>query len=303
MKTYSVVIPVYRGTNSISKIVSDIEKLTKINILQIILIFDNGSSSSWDEIKKIKNTSNIVTGIKLSRNYGQHNATLCGFNYVNSDFVITLDEDMQHNPKYIYNLIKHQEIYNSDIVYGNYITRNHNIVRNVLSWTFNKFLGITIKNLNRNYSSFRLIKVSIAKEILNFNNSYIFIDGYLAWITSNTSSINIEHEKGYITKSSYTYSKLFSHCFNIFLTFSDIPIKFLTISSLLFFLFSMVYFFTIIYNYFVYNNYIIGFPTITSLLCLGFSFLLFGLAILAQYLKRINLSVIKKPNYHISEIL
>ena len=215
MKTYSVVIPVYRGTSSISKIVSDIEKLTKINIIQIILIFDNGSSLSWDEIQKIKNTSKIVTGIKLSRNYGQHNATLCGFNYVNSDFVITLDEDMQHNPKYIFNLIKHQEIYNSDIVYGNYITRNHNIIRNVLSWTFNKFLGVTIKNLNKNYSSFRLIKVSIAKEILNFNNSYIFIDGYLAWITSNTSSINIEHEKGYITNSSYTYSKLISHCFNI----------------------------------------------------------------------------------------
>jgi len=303
MKSYSVVIPVFRGTKSISKIVTDIENLSTINIKQIILVFDNGNSLSWEEIKKIKISSNIVTGIKLSRNYGQHNATLCGFKYANSDFVITLDEDMQHNPKFIYNLIKHQEVYNSDIVYGNYIARNHNKVRNILSWIFNKFLSITIKNLNKNYSSFRLIKVNIAKEILNFNNSYIFIDGYLSWITSNTSSINIEHEKGYISKSSYTYSKLISHCFNIFLTFSDIPIKFLTISSLLFFLFSISYFFIIVYNFFVYNNYIIGFPTITSLLCLGFSFLLFGLAILAQYLKRINLSVINKPNFHISEIL
>jgi undecaprenyl-phosphate 4-deoxy-4-formamido-L-arabinose transferase len=302
MKTYSIVIPVFRGTKSVSKIVSEIVNMD-INVIEIILVFDNGNASSWEEIKKIKNSSSLIVGLKLSRNFGQHNATLCGFNYCNSDFVITLDEDLQHNPKYIINLIEHQDLFNSDIVYGNYVFRNHNFLRNFLSSIFNKFLGFTVNNLYKKYSSFRLVKTTIAKELLNYNNSYIFIDGYFSWITSNISSIDIRHEKGFTPKSSYTFFKLLSHCFNIFLTFSDVPIKLLSLGSLTFLSFSISYFFVLIYNYVVYSNYLIGFPTIASLLCLGFSFLLFGLTILAQYLKRINLSVIKKPQFFITEII
>lgn len=302
MKTYSIVIPVFRGTKSVSKIVSEIVNMD-INVIEIILVFDNGNASSWEEIKKIKNSSSLIVGLKLSRNFGQHNATLCGFNYCNSDFVITLDEDLQHNPKYIINLIEHQDLFNSDIVYGNYVFRNHDFLRNFLSLIFNKFLGFTVNNLYKKYSSFRLVKTTIAKELLNYNNSYIFIDGYFSWITSNISSIDIRHEKGFTPKSSYTFFKLLSHCFNIFLTFSDVPIKLLSLGSLTFLSFSISYFFVLIYNYVVYSNYLIGFPTIASLLCLGFSFLLFGLTILAQYLKRINLSVIKKPKFFITEII
>ncbi|MCB0381355.1 MAG: glycosyltransferase, partial [Flavobacteriales bacterium] len=82
--TISVVVPVFNGEQTISDLFFEIKSVFKSNSLglQLIFIDDFSSDNSWKIIKELKSTyPNEVLAIRLSRNFGQHNATLCGFKY------------------------------------------------------------------------------------------------------------------------------------------------------------------------------------------------------------------------------
>jgi undecaprenyl-phosphate 4-deoxy-4-formamido-L-arabinose transferase len=300
--TYSVVIPVFRGEETLVKLANQLNKLEGILIKEIIFVFDNGLPKSWEIIKQLSEQYQNVKGISLSRNYGQHNATICGIQHSTADFIITMDEDLQHNPKEISILIKNQSINNYDLVYGVYHELNHSFFRNFTSKILKKLLIFGIPELHRDYSSYRLIKKEVANRMVDMKNSYTFLDGYLTWITTNVSSVKIKHHNSQSGESSYTLRKLIEHSINIFVTFSGHPIRFLTYLSLLFFVFSFAYSFFIIISALTSVDYDAGFPTIVSMLGFGFGSLLLGLGIVGEYIQRINLKTTNRPNYNIREI-
>lgn len=302
MNTFSVVIPVYRATTSLSSLVEQLIDLYPQMLAEVILVFDCGKKESWHVISGLARKHSIVTGIRLSRNYGQHNATICGFSFVNSEFTLTMDEDLQHPPFAIAKLLQHQSETDADLVYGEYEVRNHSVFRNLMSITLNQFLKIGIPELNSNYSSFRLIRTVIAKKTIGMNNSYTFLDGYLSWLTSNVSSVKVSHQQSHSGESSYSTKKLIKHFVNIFVTFSSLPIKLLTIISFLFLTVSLFHSFYIIAKaIFVKGYYITGFPTIATMLGFGFGAILFGLGVLGEYIQRINLKTTNRPSFNIIE--
>lgn len=301
--TYSVVIPVFRGEETLVKLANQLNKLESILIKEIIFVFDNGSPKSWEIIKKLSEQYQNTKGISLSRNYGQHNATICGIQHATADFIITMDEDLQHDPTEINTLIQEQEKSNADLVYGVYHELNHSFFRNLTSKILKKLLIFGIPELHQDYSSYRLIKKEIANRMVEMKNSYTFLDGYLTWITTNVSSIKIRHYNSQSGESSYTLRKLIEHSINIFVTFSGHPIRFLTYLSLVFFMFSFAYSFYIVISALTLVDYDAGFPTIVSILGFGFGSLLLGLGIIGEYIQRINLKTTNRPNYNIREII
>lgn len=300
--TYSVVIPVFRGEETLTKLVDQLNNLKGISILEIIFVFDDGSPNSWEIITQLSDENQNVKGIYLSRNYGQHNATICGIQHAKSDFIITMDEDLQHNPQEIIKLINHQTINSSDLVYGVYNQLNHSFFRNLTSKILKKLLVFGIPELHPDYSSYRLIKKDIASKMVDMKNSHTFLDGYLTWITTNVSSVKINHHNSQSGESSYTLRKLIEHSINIFVTFSGHPIRFLTYLSILFFVVSFAYSFYIIISSLTITNYDAGFPTIASILGFGFGSLLLAIGVIGEYIQRINLKTTNRPNYNIREI-
>lgn len=300
---FSIVVPVYRGNDSLEDIVTISEELYKDNLIEIIFVFDGGESYSWEKIKELSSNYKKVKGIKLSRNFGQHNATICGFEFVKSAYVITMDEDLQHHPKSINKLIEKQINTNSDVIYGIYKERLHNRFRNITSKSLKLILKLGMPKLHQDYTSFRLIKTKIAKQTINMSNSYTFLDGYLSWLTTNISSIKVEHFKSKEGRSAYSTTKLIKHTINIFLTFSTLPIRFLTIISFLFFTFSSCYTIYIIISKLLNENYAAGFPTLITFLGFGFGFVLLGMGILGEYIQRINQKTTNRPNFIVTEII
>lgn len=300
MLKYSVVIPVYRAEHTIAPLTARIVNFFREQnySFEIIYVYDCGPDNSWAVLKQLQaKYPQYVVPIKLSRNFGQHNAIICGFKHAQGDFIITMDEDLQHQPEDIALLITEQKIKDYDIVYGKYNELNHSSFRNITSVVLKKILDLSIPDLHPDYTAFRLIKSKVAKVTLQMNNSYTFLDGYLSWVTTHASSTIVSHEERLAGKSSYTISKLINHTINIFVTFSVLPIRLVTFSSFFVFILSFAYSFYLFFRKIFYHDLITGYASIMILLGVGLGLILFSLGIIGEYLYRVNLKTTKKPNY------
>ena len=128
------------------------------------------------------------------RNYGQHNALLCGIRSAKNEIVVTMDDDLQHPPEEIHKLIEKMSE-GFDVVYGVPLKQVHTPLRNFFSWftktVLSKTLGIkSIKTI----SAFRAIKTELRKAFANFDSPNIIIDALLTWGTNNFGTVEIIEE-------------------------------------------------------------------------------------------------------------
>lgn len=303
---YSIIIPVYQGEQTVSPLFKQIKAFFEEKKLpfEIVFIYDCGSDQSWSIIQELFNIHpEIIQAIHLSRNFGQHNAIICGFKHAKGDIFITMDEDLQHNPADIEKLVEAQKIHDFDLVYGKYEILKHNAFRNITSQIARKMLLKGIPGLHPHYSSFRLIKREIAKQTLNMSNAYTFLDGYISWITTHVSSTTVGHAGRAGGKSSYNTRKLIEHTINILITFSNLPIRFFSYTAFGIFIISSIYSLYILGRKLIFNDLISGFATIAIFLGMGFGLVLLGLGIIGEYIYRINQKTTSRPNFHEREVL
>ena len=302
---YSIIIPVYNGEQTVENLYTRIKQFfTDKYLYEVIFVYDCGKDNSWEALLKIKkqNPQNVKL-IRLSRNYGQHNALICGFEYAKGDFIVTMDEDLQHAPEDIQKLIDKQKEMDYDVVYGKYEIRNHSGFRNAGSSMLKRIIDVGIPDIHPDYSAFRLIKAGIAKSCITMRNSYTFLDGYISWITTNCSSCIVSHSERQGGVSAYTFSKLINHTINIFVTFSNLPIRFLTKLSF-FVLFVMTLYSTyIIIRKLVFNDLAMGYPSLVIIVGFGVGLIMLALGIIGEYIYRINLKTTQRPNYNIDKTI
>lgn len=293
----SIVIPVYLGEQTVRPLVERIMQCVTVSY-EIIFVYDCGPDNSWQVLCELKiQHPEIIRIIKLSRNFGQHNALVCGFVQARGKFIITMDEDLQHDPADIDKLLTKQKEKNYDVVYGKYAELSHNYFRNATSSLFKRIIKWGIPDLNNDYTAYRLIKGNIAKATIEMRNSYTFVDGYLCWVTNHVGSCIVAHNTRLAGKSSYTFIKLVEHSINIFVTFSNFPIRLLTFSSFFIFSSTMLYAAYIVVRKLIYDDFAAGYPSLIISIGLSTGFILFGLGVIGEYIYRINLKTTKRPNY------
>lgn len=303
MDKVSVVIPVYRAIETLEVLNNQLHEVLGDNLAEIVFVYDCGNPLSWKLIEELSKKHPKTIGVHLGRNYGQHNATICGFEYTSGDYVVTMDEDLQHDPNSIPEMLNALKENGYDLVYGKYLDRKHSGFRNITSRLLGRLLSSGIPDLHPDYSAFRIMRKPIALATTSMRNSYTFLDGYITWITSDVGSIQVPHGESQAGESSYTFKKLLEHSINIFVTFSNLPIRLLTYFAILFFVGSTFYSIYILINSMLYDNYLAGFPTLMVVLGFGFGFTLMGLGIIGEYIQRINLKTTNRPNYTVSEVV
>lgn len=221
----SVIIPVYNGEKSLSELYNKItQELDSLVSYEIIFIHDCGQDNSWTIISSIKkNNPDRVRAFRLKKNHGQHLAVLFGISKAEGDLIVTMDDDLQHDPADIIKLINRQKENDFDVVYGSYQVPNHSILRNIISGFIKKILAGTINGLYKDFSPFRLIKRDLALRIIdNKRASYFFVDGIIAELTKNISDVKVKHNKSLNSKSNYRWSGLFRHLLLIIIAYSKI---------------------------------------------------------------------------------
>jgi len=304
MMKLSVVIPVFRSGNVLyelhSRLVGVLSAL-ELDDYEIIFVEDGGGDNSWDVIQEIASRDGRVRGIRLSRNYGQHNALLCGIRRAHGDVIITMDDDLQHPPEEIPKLLKKlSEGY--DVVYGSPQSLPHGFFRNLAStitkWVLQSAMGA--KNA-REVSAFRAFRTDVRKAFENYHSPLVCIDVLLTWGTTNFGYVKVAHHPRKAGVSGYTLRKLITHAVNMLTGFSVLPLQLASLIGLAFTAFGFVILCYVLFRYFADGARVPGFAFLASIISIFSGVQLFTLGVIGEYLARMYLRVMDRPPYVVSQ--
>jgi len=302
MAHLSVVIPVYKAEKCLEKLYSRliIALSTITEDYEIILVEDCGEDRSWEIICELSLRDERVKGIQLSRNFGQHAATLCGVSRAKGEWIVTMDDDLEQRPEDLPTLLqKAQQGYS--LVYGIYPQRTHTLWRNLTSVLARHLFRLAIPSLNHEYTSFRVIEKNIAKAVCEFDSPFPFVDGYLSWLTNNYATVEVEHSTRAQGSSNYNFRKLLTHTINIFVTFSDLPLRMASWVGLCSFLAGTVWLIGILLSRLLGGITVSGYASLMAGIVLFGGIQMLILGIFGSYLGRMNFKSSKKPLFLVGQ--
>lgn len=304
IKNISIVVPVYNAAPALNELYLQIDNaMANLHLSYKLILVDDGSSdTSWDVIRDIKNKNpEKITAIKMAKNFGQHNAIFCGMRHSKGDYVITMDDDLQHPPDQLVNLIECAKKTGADLVYG--IAKNYRrpFKRKIWRWGF-KFTSKMTFSASSEGSSFRLLKRELAHKLVQHDQEFVFMDELINWYTANIQYTKVRHDSSKLPTSRYPFSRLSSLYYNLVFGYNAFLLRMITFlgitSSALSFLVGIFFMFKKIFF-----NVRVGFTGIVVSITFTGGIILLSIGIIGEYMRRMYNIMNAKPQSSISEIL
>ncbi len=295
----SVVVPVYRSEAILPELVPRLGNvLRKITAnYQLVLVNDGSPDNSWEVMRQLQQQYAWVHGINLMRNYGQHNALLCGIRAASYDVIVTMDDDLQHPPEEIPKLLA-MLAQGYDVVYGTPEREEHGFLRDVASVVTKIALQSAMgAEIARQVSAFRAFRTEVARAFSDYEASFVSIDVLLTWGTSRFAATPVHHEARKQGTSGYTLRKLVTHAMNMMTGFSTLPLQLASMVGFVFTLFGVTVLVYVVARYFIRGGSVPGFPFLASIIALFSGAQLFALGIIGEYLARMHFRSMQKPPY------
>lgn len=297
----SVVVPVYNSAEILPALYSRLRAvLTDAGrSFELIFVDDGSQDASWSTLERLHAADpSHVVAIQLMRNFGQHNALMCGFRRARGDYVITMDDDLQHPPEEIPKLLAAIEQDRLDLVYGAYDRKRHGVAKNVASRIVNLFYRAVFQS-PVTVTAFRVMRRELLETILSYSLNFTFVDGLLAWNTRRIGEVTVAHHPRAAGRSGYRFGKLLTLALNLFTNFSLVPLQLVSFCGVTAAIFGFGLGLYYLVQYTMSGITVPGFAsTIVSILVLG-GLQLLGLGILGEYVGRLHLNVNSKPQYSV----
>lgn len=303
MKQISIVVPVYNSHECVAELSRQIQDALKDFTYEQIMVNDCSKDSSWEEIQKVCATNKNVVGINLRKNGGQDSAILTGLNYASGNWVVIMDDDLQHSPYDIPKLYE-EAVKGFDVVYANFDSKKQKLWKNLGSWFNGKISEIAINKPKNIYlSPFKILEKGVVQEMCKFNNLFPYIDGLIFQVTGNITQIDIEHHKREMGKSNYNLIKSIRVFLRMMCGFSTLPLK---VSSFIgsfsaFCGLALAVFYAV--EFFLGKADVTGWTTLVILLLIIGGLILVSLGIIGRYLGQVYLTVNNQPKFIVKEIL
>jgi undecaprenyl-phosphate 4-deoxy-4-formamido-L-arabinose transferase len=299
----SVVVPVYNSRDSLSELCSRLQPVLRSVAAryELILVNDGSRDGSWDVVRTLTETHSWIRGFDLMRNYGQHNALLCGLREARHDVVVTLDDDLQHPPEEIPLLLaKLAEGY--DVVYGTPLSHPHSPGRNIASRLTKYALQNTMgAKTAGQVSAFRALRREVCSAFEQYRNSFVSIDVLLTWGTQRFAAVPVRHDRRSSGVSHYTFGKLVRHALNMITGYSTFPLQLASMIGFGFTLFGIGVLLYVIGRYLIQGGSIPGFPFLASIIAIFSGAQLFALGIIGEYLARVHTRMLDRPSYMVRQ--
>lgn len=299
----SVVVPVYRAALSLTELQRRITTtLEGIGCeFEIVFVEDAGGDNSWEVIQDLVAIDNRSRGIQLSRNYGQHNALLCGIRAARNDVIVTLDDDLQNPPEQIPKLLARLSD-GFDVVYGAPDREQHGFWRNQASRLTKLALQNAMGARNaRHVSAFRAFNARIRDAFDRYRGPLVSIDVLLTWGTTRFSYVTVQHDPRTIGVSNYTLRRLITHALNMITGFTTIPLQMASVAGFTFSLFGLSVLVYVVGRYLIEGTSVPGFAFLASIIAIFSGVQLFALGILGEYLARMHLRTMDRPPYSVRD--
>lgn len=297
----SVVVPVYNSEGTLTDLVARLEPVLRLTSasFELILVNDGSRDNSWALVRDLAGKHQWVRGINMMRNYGQHNALLCGIRAARFDKTITMDDDLQNPPEEIVKMLeKMNEGY--DVIYGTPEKQQHGVWRDLASGitklVLQKAMGAQTA---RRVSAFRLFRTEIRQAFRDYRSPLVAIDVLLTWGTTRFTSIAVRHDARTVGKSNYTFFKLVTHALNMMTGFSTWPLRVASLIGFAFTLFGIGILLYVVGRYLSAGTSVAGFPFLASVIAIFSGAQLFALGIIGEYLARMHFRSMERPAYTI----
>lgn len=300
----SVVVPVYRSADTLPALVERLRAALDETgrTYELVFVEDGSPDDSWHVLQRLQAAnSDVITALQLMRNFGQHNALMCGFRHSQGRYIVTLDDDLQNPPEEIGKLLQSIEARKLDVVYGRYRSKEHAVGRNLCSRLVNRFFQMLFST-PVTVSSFRIIRRELVESILPYALNFTYIDGLLAWNTQRIGEVEVEHQARGSGRSGYSIRKLVTLALNLVTNFSVLPLQVASGTGFMAALtgFGVGAFYLL--QRFTSHIDIPGYAsTIVAVLVLG-GLQLLSLGMIGEYVGRLHLNVNKKPQYTVREL-
>jgi glycosyltransferase involved in cell wall biosynthesis len=270
------------------------------NSYEVLLVNDGSPDDSWAVIQDLAKKHAWVRGVNLMRNYGQHNATLCGVRAARYEITVTMDQDLQHPPGELPALLsKLNEGF--DVVYGAPRKLPQGFLRNILTANIKRLLARVMGVPSvRNISAFRMFRTKLRDSFANFQSPTLTLDVLLSWGTARFISVHVDIANA--EKSNYNFSKLVRAALLILTGYSTMPLRIASWVGFVMTLFGIGVFVYVLYIYFALGS-LPGFPFLASIISLFSGAQLFTLGIIGEYLARMFDRSMDRPPYVVDEIV
>jgi undecaprenyl-phosphate 4-deoxy-4-formamido-L-arabinose transferase len=299
----SVVVPVYNSEATLGELVARLGNVLTKNVagFEVILVNDGSKDGSWKVIYELAKQFNWLRGINLMRNYGQHNALLCGVRAASRQVIVTLDDDLQNPPEEIPKLLsKLNEGY--DLVYGCPEKRESGVLRKYSSIFIKYILSCVLgMRILRFATSFRAFKTELRDIFADYHNFYVSLNVLLLRATDNVNKIIVTHMRRANGKSNYGFRQLISHILNLLFTCGISPLKITVMCGMLFAIFGFIFLFYLLIKYYLIGKIVLGFAFITAIISVFTGMQLIILGIVGEYLGKIYFRFMNHPVYLVRE--
>jgi glycosyltransferase involved in cell wall biosynthesis len=302
-RSLSVVTPVYNGEASVSELCRRLSEVLPRVATQheIILVNDGSRDRSWEVISELSSHTPAVRGLNLMRNYGQHNALLCGIRAAKYEVIVTMDDDLQHPPEEIPRLLARlQEGF--DVVYAAPKAEQHGFLRALASRITRLALSTAIgSDVAKNVSAFRVFRTQLREAFADYQSSFVSIDVLLTWATTRFGAITVPFQPRRSGSSNYTFTKLVRHALDMMTGFSTMPLQLASLIGFSCTLFGIGVLFYVVGRYLLEGS-IPGFPFLGSIIAIFSGAQLFALGVIGEYLARMHFRTMNRPVYMVRSV-
>lgn len=298
---YSIIIPVYRAAGCLPELY---DRLTAVlegicAEYEIIMVDDASPDDSWDVMRGLQGRDPRVKIIQQMRNFGQHKAILCGMQYARGEFIVTMDDDLQHPPEEVPKLIEAiRSDDNLDVVSGAYEVKQHSWFRNIGSQAVNAVMSYVFnKDSNLKFTSFRIMRRNVVRSILRHRVDCPRISQMLLVTTDRIANVSVIHDPRGHGRSGYTLRRLVADALDNILSNSSLPLQVVSYVGFACSFLSVVLGVYYLHKYLFVGVGIAGWTTIVLLILFFFGLLFFSLGVVGEYLIRILRESKRSPRF------
>jgi glycosyltransferase involved in cell wall biosynthesis len=302
---YSVVIPVF---NSEPLVGTTIDRTVAFFegqgfAYEIVLVNDGSTDNSWDVLCDAVERHPHVRAVNLLRNYGQHNANLCGLRHATGDYVVTMDDDLQNPPEEIIHLIN-EAMTGPDVVFGKFRRKQAAGHRTLGS----KAIGMINRRIfgqphDLTVSNFRILRRDVVDRICESRTAFPYITGQALLYSNRQTNVDVEHAPRAVGKSTYSTIRIAKLVLRILFSYSLFPLR---LSALIGFVISALSFAigaAFILHHFIDGSDVQGFTSVIVLLAFFNGVIIMMLSMLGEYVLRTLRQVTETESYHVLEEL
>jgi undecaprenyl-phosphate 4-deoxy-4-formamido-L-arabinose transferase len=295
----SVVIPVFNSAATLPELARRLEAaLSQLpNAFEVVLVNDGSHDASWATIEAVSAARPWLRGINLMRNYGQHNALLCGIRAATYSITVIMDDDLQHPPEEIPKLVAalHE---GHDVVYGAARRNPHGFWRDAAAHVTKLALQSALgAETARKVSPFRAFRTQLRDAFAAYQSPFVSIDVLLTWGTTRFAAVPVQYDARHVGRSQYTFRQLVRHALNMMTGFSILPLQLATLAGFGFTLFGALVLVVVLGRYLLHGVDVPGFTFLASIVAVFSGAQLFALGIFGEYLARIHFRMMERPPY------